>query len=57
MTLTCFLVWFLNVVCLREWGHKVAVERRGPPWLLACSQRVVTRMAIKILIMKIYSRF
>jgi hypothetical protein len=57
MTLTCFLVWFLSVVCLREWGHKAAVGRRRPPLLLACSQSVVTRMAIKRLIMKIYSRF
>ena len=57
MTLTCFLVWFLSAVCLREWGHKAAVERWRPPWSSARSQSVVTRMAIKILIMKIYSRF
>ena len=56
-TLTCFLVWFLSAVCLREWGHKAAVGRRQPPWSLARSQSVVTRMAIKKLIMKIYSRF
>jgi hypothetical protein len=56
-TLTCFLVWFLSAVCLREWGHKAAVGRRRPPWSSARSQSVVTRMAIKILIMKIYSRF
>ena len=42
--------------CLREWGHKVAVGRRRPPWSLAHSQSVVTRMDIKILIMNIYSR-
>ena len=56
-TLTCFLVWFLSAVCLREWGHKAAVGRRQPPWSLARSQSVVTRMAINILILKIYSRF
>ena len=33
-TLTCFLVWFLSAVCLREWGHKAAVGRRQPPWSL-----------------------
>ena len=56
-TLTCFLVWFLSAVCLREWGHKAAIGRWRPPWSSARSQSVVTRMAIKILIMKIYSRF
>jgi len=44
-------------VCLQEWGHKAAVGRRRPPWSSACSQSVETRMAIKILIMKIYSSF
>jgi hypothetical protein len=44
-------------VCLREWGHKAAVGRWRPPWSSACSQSVVTRMAIKIILMKIYSRF
>ncbi len=56
-TLTCLLIWFLNVVCLREWGHKAAVGRRRPPWSSVRSQSIVTRMAIKIFIIKIYSRF
>ena len=38
-------------------GPQGGLGRRRPPWLLARSQSVVTRMAIKILIMKIYSRF
>jgi len=57
MMLACFLVWFLSVVRLREWGHKAAIGQRRPPWSSARSQSVVTRMAMKILIMKIYSRF
>jgi len=57
MTLTSFFVWFLSVVCLRKWGHKAVVGRRRPPWSSACSQSIVTRMAIKILKIKIYSRF
>jgi hypothetical protein len=55
--LTCFLEWFLSALCLREWGHKAAVGRRRPPWSSARSQSVVTRMTVKISIMKIYSRF
>ena len=38
-------------------GPQGGLGRRRPPLLLACSQSVVTRMAIKRLIMKIYSRF
>jgi hypothetical protein len=34
----------------REWGHKAAVRQWRLPWLLVRSQSVVTRMAIKILI-------
>ncbi len=41
----------------REWGHKADVGRRRPPWSLARSQSVVTRMAIKILIMINVSSF
>ena len=52
-----FLFWFLSAVCLREWGHKAAVERQQPPWSSVCSQSVVTRMATQILIMRIYFRF
>ncbi len=38
-------------------GPQGAVGRRRPPWSSARSQSVVTRMAIKILVMNIYSRF
>ena len=38
-------------------GPQGGLGQRRPPWSLACSQSVVTRMAMKILIMKIYSRF
>ena len=41
----------------KMWGHKAAVGRRRPPWSWARSLSVVTRMAMKILIMKISSRF
>jgi hypothetical protein len=41
----------------REWGHKADVGRRRPPLSSACSQSVVTRMAIKILLIIIFSRF
>jgi hypothetical protein len=41
----------------REWGHKAGVGRRRPPWSLARSQGVVTRMAIKTLIMINFSSF
>jgi hypothetical protein len=41
----------------REWGHKADVGRWRPPWLLAHSQNIVTRMAIKILIMINFSSF
>ena len=38
-------------------GPQGGLGRRRPPWLSTRSQSVVTRMAIKILIMKIYSSF
>jgi hypothetical protein len=38
-------------------GPQGGLGRRQPPWSSARSQSVVTRMAIIILIMKIYSRF
>jgi hypothetical protein len=38
-------------------GPQGGLGRRRPPWSSARSQSIVTRMAIKILIMKIYSRF
>ena len=41
----------------REWGHMAAVGRRLPPCLSASSQSVVTKMAIKILIMIFFSSF
>jgi hypothetical protein len=41
----------------QKWGHKADVGRRRPPWSSARSQSVVTRMAIKILIMIIFSSF
>jgi hypothetical protein len=40
-----------------EWGHKVAVGRRRLPWSSARSQSVITRIAIKILLMVIVSSF
>ena len=40
-----------------EWGHKVAVGRRRLPWSSARSQSIVTRMAIKVLIMINFSTF
>ena len=41
----------------RDWGHMAAVGRRLPPCLSASSQSVVTKMAIKILIMIFFSSF
>jgi hypothetical protein len=41
----------------REWGHKADVGRRQPPWSSECSQSVITRMAINILIMINFSSF
>ncbi len=41
----------------REWGHKADVGRQRPPWSSARSQSIVTRMAIKILIIIIFSSF
>ncbi len=41
----------------REYGHKADVGRRQQPWSSARSQSVVTRMAIKILMMINFSSF
>jgi hypothetical protein len=38
-------------------GPQGGLGQRRPPWSSVRSKSVVTRMAIKILIMKIYSRF
>ncbi len=46
-----------SVPWCQEWGHKAAVGQQRPPWLLARSQSVVLRLAIKILIMIIDSSF
>ena len=46
-----------NVSRRRVWGHMATVGRRLLPCLLASSQSVLTRMAIKILIMIFFSSF
>ncbi len=57
VNLFCSMFADCSVPRRREWGHKAAVRRWQLPWLLACSQSVVTRMAIKIWIMIFFSSF
>jgi hypothetical protein len=57
LNLFCSMVSECSVPRRGEWGYKVAVGRRQPPWSSVRSQSVVTRMAIKILIMIILSSF
>jgi hypothetical protein len=57
VNLFCSMFADCSVPRRREWGHKVDVGRRQLPWSLAHSHSIVTRMAIKILIMIMFSSF
>ncbi len=57
VNLFCSIFADCSVPRRREWGHKADVGGRRPQWSSVRSQSVVTRMAIKILIIINFSSF